>query len=219
MNRFLRAVFMVLLVYPVIFIWLGITLRHKERLPVKGPAIIIANHNSHLDTLTLLTLLPFRTMLQTLPAAAADYFHRNKWMTWFSDRVIGIIPVNRRQEGQGNPLQGCIDALVDNKIIILFPEGSRGEPDKLSQFKSGLWHLAKEFPEVPIIPIYLHGLGRAMGKGQHLLVPFFIHVYVGRSCFFNDDKEIFITQLQERFQCMKSRYVTGSEHSEQPPSN
>lgn len=219
MNRFLRAVFMVLLVYPVIFIWLGITLRHKERLPIKGPAIIIANHNSHLDTLTLLTLLPFRTMLQTLPAAAVDYFHRNKWMAWFSDRVIGIIPVNRRQEGQGNPLQGCIDALQDNKIIILFPEGSRGEPDKLSRFKSGLWHLAKEFPEVPVIPIYLHGLGRAMGKGQHLLVPFFIHVYVGRPCFFNDNKEFFITQLQDRFQCMKSRYVTGSEHSEQPPSN
>ena len=50
----------------------------------------------------------------------------------------------------------------------------------LSEIKSGIWYLTRDFPDVPVVPVYLHGLGRAMGRGQWSLVPFFVDIAVGR---------------------------------------
>lgn len=198
MKKYLRALFTLLIAWPVVRLWLGVAVSHRERLPSQGPAIIIANHNSHLDVLTLFSLFSLRTLANVHPVAAADYFMKNKWLAWFSLNVIGIIPV-RRGEAQENPLQSCIDALNDEKIVIIFPEGTRGEPGKLIKFKSGLWHLCQACPDVPVIPVYLHGLDRAMGKGQKIPVPFFIDVYVDEHTFAGEDKESFRERLFARF--------------------
>lgn len=198
MKKYLRALFTLLVAWPVVRLWLGVAVSHRERLPVKGPAIIIANHNSHLDVLTLFSLFSLRALSDVHPVAAADYFLKNKWLAWFSLNVIGIIPVHRGN-AQGNPLQSCIDALNNGKIVIIFPEGTRGEPGQLLKFKSGLWHLCQACPQAPVIPVYLHGLDRAMGKGQRIPVPFFIDVYVDEPTFASEEKEAFKARLFERF--------------------
>ena len=137
MNRFLRWIFTLCIAYPVVWIWLGIRVSGRKKLPVEGPAIIVANHNSHLDVLTLFTLFPLSTLVNVQPVAAADYFLRNKVIGWFALKVIGIIPVFRGAH-QANPLQACVDALAAKKIMIIFPEGTRGEPGKFAEIKSGI---------------------------------------------------------------------------------
>lgn len=200
MNRLLRWIFTLCVAYPVVLVWLGVSVWQRKQLPLKGPAIVVANHNSHLDILTLFTLFPLSTLSLVHPVAAADYFLRNRAIAWFAIKVIGIIPVTRGGAAKGSdPLAGCIEALSNNKIVILFPEGTRGEPEKFSEFKSGLWYLSRQFPSVPITPVYMHGLGRAMGKGQRIPVPFFIDIYVDKPFYFHDDKQIFRTELQQRF--------------------
>lgn len=197
-NTILRWLYFRILIRFVVSIILGLNVRHRERLPLKGPAIIAANHNSHLDTMVLITLLG-KTLRHTHPVAAADYFLSNKLMAWFSTRIVGIIPIVRKRSGDENPLQPAVDALNENKIIIIFPEGTRGEPEKMQALKKGIAHLAKEQPQVPVIPIYLHGLGKALPKGEGLLVPFFCDVYIGEALHGQPDIDAFMQQLGGAF--------------------
>ncbi|MCG8709383.1 1-acyl-sn-glycerol-3-phosphate acyltransferase [Brenneria sp. 4F2] len=198
MNPLLRWLFTLCIAYPVVWVWLGVSIANRKKLPVRGPAIIVANHNSHLDVLTLFTLFPLSTLVNVQPVAAADYFLKNKLIAWFALKVIGIIPVYRGAH-RARPLQSCVEALAENKIIILFPEGTRGVPGKLSDIKSGIWHLSQQCPEVPIVPVYMHGLDRSMGKGQKIPVPFFIDIYIDDPLFFEADKVSFKSNLLNRF--------------------
>lgn len=206
MNRILRWIFTLCVAYPVVWIWLGVSVSNRKRLPINGPAIIVANHNSHLDVLTLFTLFPLSTLVKVQPVAAADYFLKNKLVGWFALKVIGIIPVYRGAH-QANPLQACVDALTQNKIVIIFPEGTRGEPGKFSDIKSGIWHLSQQCPDVPIIPVYMHGLDRSMGKGQKIPVPFFIDIYIDEPMFYEADKVSFKKILLNRFIALQQNII------------
>jgi 1-acyl-sn-glycerol-3-phosphate acyltransferase len=195
----LRTAFFALFVRPVLMIALGTHVRGREKLPVKGPAIIVANHNSHLDTLTIMAMCPLRQLPLLRPVAAMDYFMRTKAMAWFAINIIGIIPISRGGHQQGeNPLQPCIEALDRGEILILFPEGSRGEPEKLSQFKKGVAHLVKARPETPVHPLFIHGLGKALPKDSFLLVPFNCDVVAGEALFWTGSVDGFMEILQGR---------------------
>lgn len=195
----LRLAFFALIVRPVLTIILGANVRHRERLPAKGPAIIVANHNSHLDTLTIMAMYPLRRLDSLRPVAAMDYFLKNRLRAWFAANIIGIIPIARgaRQAGR-NPLEGCFAALDEGDILILFPEGSRGQPEILSQFKKGIAHLAKARPDIAIYPLFIHGLGKALPKDSMLLVPFNCDVIVGEPLRWNGSTDAFMDLLQAR---------------------
>ncbi|HCT5820836.1 TPA: 1-acyl-sn-glycerol-3-phosphate acyltransferase [Citrobacter sedlakii] len=195
MTRLLRTLFTLCVVWPVIWLWLGLRVRHRERLPTHGPAIIVANHNSHMDVFALLSLFSLRRQGQVHPVAAADYFLRNKWMAWFALNILNIIPVMRKG-GDANPLARCEQALREGKTLILFPEGTRGEPGKLAPLKSGLWHLSQRFPEVPIIPVWLIGTERVMAKGNRIPLPLFIDVTIGGAMYADPDKRAFMDNLR-----------------------
>ena len=79
-------------VRPVLTLMLGAHVRRRDLLPTRGPAIIVANHNSHLDTLTILAMFRLRDLPRLRPAAAADYFLRSRLGAWFALNIIGIIP-------------------------------------------------------------------------------------------------------------------------------
>ncbi len=197
--RALRHLFFLLVVRPLMLIGLGVNLRHGERLPANGPAIIVANHNSHLDTLVLMTLFPQRLLRWLRPVAATDYFLRRRDFAWFALNIIGIIPLAREvRAGRGDPLAGCDAAIGDDAILILFPEGSRGEPEKLGAFKTGIAHLARRHPMVPVVPVFLHGLGKVLPRGELLPVPFFVDVFVGEAVQWTGDRASFMAELDRR---------------------
>jgi 1-acyl-sn-glycerol-3-phosphate acyltransferase len=180
MTRLLRMFFFACVVRPVLMVVLGVHVRRRELLPQAGPAVIIANHNSHLDTLTLMSLYPLASLDLLRPAGAMDYFLTSRWMRYIAEEIIRILPVERGGAAAGrDPLAECLEALDRGEIVILFPEGSRGEPERLQQFKKGIAHLAKARPEVPVTPVFMHGLGKVLPKGTILLIPFNCDVFVG----------------------------------------
>ena len=198
-NAVLRYVFFLIVVRPIVLVVLGLNVRRRQLLPETGPAIVVANHNSHLDTLVLMTLFGMRRLRLLRPVAAADYFLRSRLMAWFATRIIGILPLQRKMEGvRIDPLAGISEALEAGHIIILFPEGSRGQPERLETFKTGVAHLAKRHPEVPVVPVFLHGLGKALPRGQLLLIPFFCDVFVGESMHWTGKRDEFMAELDRR---------------------
>lgn len=214
LETFLRLLFVLGVAYPVVLLWLGIHVRHRERLPWRGPAIVAANHNSHLDILALLTLFPLLRIPHIQPAAAADYFCKTWWLRWFSLRVIGIIPVPRgtlAQPGAPDPLAECYRALEAGKVLVIFPEGTRGQPEQMAELKSGIWYLAQRFPHVPVVPVYLHGLGKAMPKGTLVPVPFYVKVAVGCGLRWVEDKPAFMAALRGQFEKLKHKVCAPAE--------
>ncbi len=182
MNHLLRLLFFALIVRPLMIVVLGTNVRRPELLPEQGPAIIVANHNSHLDVFALMNVLGLRRLKHVRPVAAADYFQTNAIRNWFSTRIVGIIPIDRihvRRDHGRHPLEPISEFLETAGIVLLFPEGTRGEPEQMHEFQTGIAHLAKRHPDVPITPVFMRGLGKALPKGEAILVPFFCDIFVG----------------------------------------
>ena len=204
MSRILRIAFFLVIVRPVLLIILGMNLRGREKLPSDGPAIIVANHNSHLDTLTLLALFPLRELPRLRPVAAADYFLQNKFLAWFALKIMGIIPL-RRGGVSKNPLADLEAALDRGDILILFPEGSRGEPEQRAEFKRGVAFLAKSRPNTPIHPVFMHGFGKALPKGSLILVPFNCDVVAGDAFEFEGSVATFMERLDQEMDALEDQ--------------
>ncbi|MBU0858974.1 MAG: 1-acyl-sn-glycerol-3-phosphate acyltransferase [Alphaproteobacteria bacterium] len=195
----LRQLFYALLVRPVLMVLLGLNVRNLARLRAgDGAHIIAANHNSHLDALVLMSLIKLRDMKRVKLVAARDYFCRTPFLTWFSLNIIGVIPIDR-QGGTDNPLAPVIQALDEGYTIVIFPEGSRGEPEKRQPLKYGVAKLLETHPHIEVTPVFMYGLGKALPRGEGLLVPFMCDINIGERMEWPGDKARFIESLEQSF--------------------
>jgi 1-acyl-sn-glycerol-3-phosphate acyltransferase len=197
LTRLLRFLFFAVVVRGVILVVMGLTVRNRQRLPDDGPAVLAGNHNSNLDALAIMSLIPLRLLPKLRPVAAMDYFYTSSFRGWFANNIVGIIPVKRGsgKEG-GNPLQLAEEALDRGEILVIFPEGTRGEPETLQAFKKGIGHLARARPKVPIIPVFMHGLGKTLPRGSMLFVPFNCIVSVGEKLYGKESYDAFVDELE-----------------------
>jgi len=180
LQTIIRAAFFALLVRPLLLVAIGLNVRHRQRLPQSGPAILAANHNSHFDTLTLMALFPLAVLPNVRAVAAADHFGKADLTGRIARTLIGILPIERRDVSRhADPLAGIVGALDEGRILILYPEGSRGDPEKRQTFKKGIARLAERRPHVPIIPVFLQGFGKVLPRGAFLPVPFYCDVVIG----------------------------------------
>ncbi|PCJ29400.1 MAG: 1-acyl-sn-glycerol-3-phosphate acyltransferase [Gammaproteobacteria bacterium] len=210
MDRLLKILFFALFIKPIVLVILGLNIRGKQNLPMNGPAIIVANHNSHLDTMVLMSLYPLSMIHKVRPVAAADYFvSKGGLLAWFSLKCIGIIPMDRSGKSNRDQLfKGCYEALDNGEIIILFPEGSRGQPEKMSKLKKGVFYIAKEKPKARVVPVMMRGLGRALPRGEALFVPFNCDVVIGNEIPVGDKSVEFISTIASSFEHLSEYCLT-----------
>ncbi|MEO1856410.1 MAG: lysophospholipid acyltransferase family protein [Rubritalea sp.] len=213
MNRMLKILFFGLVVRPIVLLALGLNIGNRVKLPRGGPAVIAANHNSHLDTMVLMSLYPLKMVHLIRPVAAEEYFMKNKALAWFSLNVIGVIPLSRMFSKDVDQLfAGCRSALDAGDILIIFPEGSRGQPGKITKLKRGLCYLLQGRKDTLVTPVVMHGLGKALPKGEALLVPFNCDVIIGDSIAVSDDSKGFMNNLSEVFENLAQQCLTGSHY-------
>lgn len=206
----LKYLFFLLVIKPFIFLVLGVNVRNTETLPKDGPAIIIANHNSHIDTLLLMSLFSISKINKIRPVAAADYFCNTKFKKFIFEKLIGIIPIERKisKENISTLFSGIFNALDNNEIIIIYPEGTRGNDNKINKFKSGVAHIAKAYPNVPVIPIFINGPDKILPKIDEILVPFISDVYIGEPLFYNKKSTMeFTEEIKEKVFELKAQHT------------
>lgn len=204
--NWLRLAFLVLIAKPLARFFTGADVIGAERLPKAGPAIVAANHNSHVDTLVLLTIFPVGVVSKVRPAAASDYFLRDPVIGWFSRNLVGIVPVARGRVKEGEDVLGpAREALERGDIVIVFPEGTRGDAtDEMGRLKNGVARLAEAFPEAPVIPVWLEGAGRVLPKGALLPVPMNCCVLVGEPIRWEGRRTPFMEALKASLEALKA---------------
>ena len=204
MLSVIRQLILVLIAKPVARLVIGVDIVGKERLPVQGPAIVVANHNSHIDTLLLLCLYPAKVLPLLRPVAAADHFLTSRSLSWFSRNIVGILPVSRGRPQRGeDALADCKAALARGEILVLFPEGSRGVAEEMAPFKAGVAKLSEACPEAPVVPVFLQGAGRVLPRGSSLFVPFVCSAVVGPPFKHEGRRSGFSGALQEAVEALR----------------
>ena len=198
---------MIVMVFrPIARILTGADVVGREHLPAHGPAIVAANHNSHVDTFLLLCLFPARTLRCVRPAAAADYFLANPLIAWFSRHIIGIVPVYRDQAWSGADILAPMrEALQAGDILVLFPEGTRGAGgDQMGPLKTGIVRLLADLPDTPVTPIWIQGAGRVLPKGETVPVPMTCCVHVGEAIRWIGDRTLFLDTLKQALERLRA---------------
>lgn len=144
--------------------------------------ILIANHNSHLDAMSIMASLPKSQIKNVRPVAAQDHFGKTKWQTWLSNYFINTLLIQRKSDKENpenDPVYKMNKALKEGYSLIIFPEGTRGQPNSPKDFKAGVALILIENPHIPYIPIYLKAMGKAMPKGDNLIVPHESAIFYG----------------------------------------
>jgi 1-acyl-sn-glycerol-3-phosphate acyltransferase len=134
--------------------------------------VYFANHTSNLDALVIWASLPPPVRELTRPVAARDYWVKNKLRLYLANKIFNAVLIERkRPTPRDNPLTDMRNALGDRHSLIIFPEGGRQTGPEMAPFKGGLFHLAKDRPELEFVPILVENLNRVLPKGEFLPVP------------------------------------------------
>ena len=138
-----------------------------HRIPKTGPAIIAANHTSHIDPIAV--ICGTRRRLHYL----AKDSHFNHFHTAIVMRTTGQIKTHR-ESGAADALSRASDILSDGRAMGIFPEGTRSrrvEAPFLQTGKTGVARLSASHPDVPVHPCVLTGARAVMAPGDKGLRP------------------------------------------------
>lgn len=152
--------------------------------------IYFANHTSNLDALVIWASLPPPMRELTRPVAARDYWIKDPLRRHLANKVLHAVLIERKKPTvHDNPLADMLAALGDRHSLIIFPEGGRQTGVEMIPFKAGLFHLAKDRPDVEFVPVLIDNLNRILPKGEFLPVPLLSSVSFGAPIKLEADEE------------------------------
>ncbi|HEX7690527.1 MAG TPA: lysophospholipid acyltransferase family protein [Burkholderiaceae bacterium] len=189
--------------------WKGVAPKAEQR-------IYFANHQSHLDWVLIWATLPADLRQQTRPIAAADYWTTGKIKHWLTREVFRAVYVDReRKDPSSDPLAPLVAALEQGDSLVIFPEGTRSNKGLPQEFKSGLYHLARKFPHVQLIPAWVDNVQRVMPKGEIVPVPVLCTVTFGAPCNLAPDetKADFLARARAAVVALKPGGAAALEHA------
>jgi 1-acyl-sn-glycerol-3-phosphate acyltransferase len=169
--------------------------------PMAEQRIYFANHQSHLDWVLIWAALPHELRARTRPIAARDYWAGSPFRRWLTTEVFHAVYVERSRSANPDqdPLEPLVAALEQGDSLVIFPEGTRSAKGEPMPFKSGLYHLAQQFPGVQLVPAWIDNVQRVMPKGEVVPVPVLCTVTFGAPLQLaeGEDKRAFLERARD----------------------
>ena len=161
--------------------------------------IYFANHQSHFDWVLIWAALPHELRSLTRPIAAKDYWTSSPLKHWITREVFNAVYVSRTRTDDQDPLEPLVQALGAGDSLVIFPEGTRSNKGEPQAFKSGLYHLAEQFPNVQLVPVWISNVQRVMPKGEVVPVPILCTVTFGTPMQLEagEDKRAFLERARD----------------------
>lgn len=142
----------------------------KENLPATGPAVVVCNHTSAVETFILPAMLPRRF---TFPAKA-ELFEGSgvlrRVLAWFL-KAVGQLPMDRSGgRASAGSMDQVLQVLREGKLLGIFPEGTRSPDGRLYKGKTGVARLVLQ-ARVPVVPVGL--TNTRLRRSQRLGIPYY----------------------------------------------
>ncbi len=132
----------------------------REHMPVRGPVLVVSNHQSHLDP--PLVGLALSRQLKYL-ARHGLFFWPFSWLIG----ALGAVPLDKRAGGIGG-IKKTLQLLRENEAVLIFPEGSRTNDGELASFLGGFCAIARR-SGATILPVAIEGAFECLPRGT--LIP------------------------------------------------
>lgn len=138
-----------------------------NNIPKNGPVLLIANHESFLDPVAV-----GLTSTRNLCYLARKSLFHNPWLAAYL-KAVGVFPVDLdgvAKEG----IRSTLALLEKNKVVLLFPEGTRSESGTVQDLQPGIILLARR-SGAPVLPVGIVGAYEAMPRTS--LIPNFCPLF------------------------------------------
>ena len=197
--RFVRTMFREGVIRPLFHHYLPLTVEGNLE-DVRGPVIFAANHQSNLDTLAVLTALPYGWRRAIAPVIQQEYFdaylERNGSLRekiaaalqyWLALVLVNAFPLPRSGTGTRAPMRFAGLLADQGYSILIFPEGRLTRDGSMGPFKPGVGLLAMRL-KLPVIPIHLDGLFAILSYRDRWPKPGPVRVHVGKPIHFDESE-------------------------------
>ena len=197
-NSLARRLIHLLILRPLVKLIFGVNFIGREHTENLDQFIIISNHNSHLDIFLLFSLLRWDQLNTTHAVAEKTYFSRSKIVFRLVNYLFCPIWITRgKPELEEDPFADLKAVIERGHNLVIFPEGTRGRPGELQRFKSGIGRLMVQYPQLPIVPVFLSGPEKVLPKSSSLPLPFCNLVIIGPPQLCHGQHREITRQLQE----------------------
>ena len=166
------------------------SLNNKYGETFEKPAVIIANHQSHLDLLCTMMLNPKVVLLTT------DWVWKNP-MYGVIIRFAEFYPVSDGYDKNVERLKSLVER---GYSVVVYPEGTRSVTGDIQRFHKGAFQLAQAL-NVDIVPVFVHGANHVMPKNDFVLREGQIYVEIGQR------------MSNEEVKSMETRALTSQYHN------
>lgn len=171
----------------------GFRVEGLENVPRTGPLIVAANHVSFADPPAVGCAMPRPVRFM----AQAGLFRPPLFGPLI--RKLGAFPVHRGEADKA-AIRRALELLEEGWALLIFPEGTRGDGERLGEANRGVELLAKR-SGAPILPVGIVGTQRWLPKGAKVPRPTRITVRFGKP-FAWSESEDFRSDLMSRISAL-----------------
>ena len=147
-----------------------------ENVPDSGPAIVVCNHTSAVETFIVPAMISRRL---TFPAKAELFAQGGgigkRIVAWFL-AAVGQLPMDRSGgRASAGSMDGVLQVLKDGQLLAIFPEGTRSPDGRLYKGKTGVARLVLQ-AKVPVIPIGIRD--SVLRRSKRLGLPYYVRTKI-----------------------------------------